>query len=41
MVDFFNLVYLRSGNLKQQSAYQILTENRILEKLAEFTPMLV
>ena len=41
MVNFLNLAYLKSGNPKQQSAYQILNENRIIEQLAEFKPILV
>lgn len=41
MINFLNLSYLKSGNPKQQSAYQVLTKNNILEKLAEFTPVLV
>jgi len=41
MVNFLNLAYLKSGNQKQQSAYQILNENRIIEQLAEFKPILV
>ncbi|NTE03425.1 DUF4269 domain-containing protein [Agrobacterium tumefaciens] len=41
MKNFFNLSYLKSGNKKQQSAYQILTRNSVLEKLVEFTPILV
>lgn len=41
MINFLNLSYLKSGNPKQQSAYQILIRNSILEKLVEFTPILV
>ncbi|MCX2433344.1 DUF4269 domain-containing protein [Pedobacter sp. GR22-10] len=41
MINFLNLSYLKAGNPKQQSAYQVLTKNSILEKLAEFTPVLV
>lgn len=41
MTDFSNIEYLKSGNQKQQQAYKILTQNRILSKLAEFDPILV
>ncbi|GGE61620.1 uncharacterized protein DUF4269 [Pedobacter psychrotolerans] len=41
MINFFNLSYLKLGNPKQQTAYQVLTRNSVLEKLAEFTPILV
>ena len=41
MINFLNPSYLKSGNSKQQSVYQILTNHRILEKLAAFKPILV
>lgn len=41
MTDFSNLEYLKSGNKKQQEAFEILTQNKILSKLAEFDPILV
>ena len=39
--DFTNIEYLQSGNTKQRAAYMVLTENRILETLQEFDPILV
>lgn len=41
MVNFLDINYLKSGNEKQQKAYQILVNNQVLEKLANFTPILV
>jgi len=41
MTDFSNIEYLKSGNQQQQKAYKILTQNRILSKLAEFDPILI
>lgn len=41
MTDFSNIEYLKSGNQKQQEAFEILTQNKILSKLAEFDPILV
>ncbi|MFQ6600615.1 DUF4269 domain-containing protein [Flavobacterium sp. C3NV] len=41
MTDFSNIEYLKSGNHKQQEAFEILTQNKILSKLAEFDPILV
>ena len=39
--DFTNIEYLKSGNTKQRAAYKVLTENRILETLQEYDPVLV
>lgn len=41
MIDFSSITYLKSGNPKQILAYKILTENKILEVLSNFDPILV
>ena len=41
MINFRDLSYLKTGNLKQQAAFHVLTKHRILENLAEFDPILV
>ncbi|WP_293785046.1 DUF4269 domain-containing protein [uncultured Pedobacter sp.] len=41
MINFLNISYLQSGNEKQKKAYQVLTENKALEKLAPYQPILV
>jgi len=41
MINFNSIDYLKYGNLKQQLAYDILTENHILKDLQEFDPVLV
>ena len=41
MVDFTSISYLKNGNLKQQMAYKILSENRIMDILCDFDPILV
>jgi len=41
MIDFTNIEYLKSGNHIQAEAYNTLTQNRILEVLSEFDPILV
>ncbi|MEN2400872.1 DUF4269 domain-containing protein [Flavobacterium sp. MC2016-06] len=40
MIDFTNIDYLQTGNLKQIRAFEILTQNKILLNLAEFDPIL-
>jgi len=40
MIDFEKIDYLKNGSERQKSAYQILTKYRILEKLADFNPIL-
>lgn len=40
MIDFTKIDYLKSGTDKQKRAYQVLTNNRILEKLESFEPLL-
>jgi len=41
MINFLNISYLQSGNEKQAKAYQVLTNNRVLEKLVTYKPILV
>lgn len=41
MTDFLNIDYLKSGTARQQKAFEVLNENLILQKLSEFTPVLV
>lgn len=40
MIDFTNIEYLKTGNPRQIQAYKILTQNKILETLSEFEPIL-
>ncbi len=40
MTDFTNIEYLKTGNPKQIVAYKILTQNKVLETLSEFDPIL-
>lgn len=39
--DFETIEYLKSGNVKQQHAYEVLTKYLIFEKLSSFNPLLV
>ena len=41
MINFLDISYLKYGNEKQRNAFQVLTSNRILEKMANFQPILV
>jgi hypothetical protein len=41
MVDFSTIEYLKNGNQKQVLAYEILTRNNVLERIAEFDSILV
>jgi hypothetical protein len=41
MINFKDISYLKTGNSKQQAAFDILTKHRVLENLAEFDPILV
>lgn len=41
MIDFSSIAYLESGNPKQILVYKILKENKILEGLSDFDPILV
>ena len=40
MIDFTSITYLKTGKSKQIRVYEILTQNRILEILSEFDPIL-
>jgi hypothetical protein len=40
MIDFTTLDYLTSGNDKQKRVYSVLSENRVLDKLSAFDPIL-
>ncbi|MBW1656919.1 DUF4269 domain-containing protein [Flavobacterium quisquiliarum] len=41
MTDFKNIAYLKTGNQKQQLAFEVLTKHKVLEKLVDFDPLLV
>jgi len=41
MIDFTNISYLKTGNSRQQLAFQVLTKYKVLENLMEFDPLLV
>lgn len=41
MINFLDISYLRLGNERQQKAYQVLTHNRVLEKLSLYNSILV
>ncbi|MFC3559894.1 DUF4269 domain-containing protein [Pedobacter jamesrossensis] len=41
MINFLDISYLKSGNKKQQKAYQVLITHKIMEKLSAYTPILV
>jgi len=41
MINFKNISYLKTGTPKQQAAFTVLTQHKILENLAEFDPILV
>ena len=41
MIDFLTLDYLKSGNERQQQAFEILIRQAVFEKLSEFPPVLV
>lgn len=41
MINFLDISYLQLGNERQQRAYQVLTHNKVLEKLAPYCPILV
>jgi len=41
LTDFLNINYLKSGTARQQKAFEVLNENLILQKLYDFTPILV
>jgi len=41
MINFLDISYLQFGNERQKKAYQVLTANRVLEKLIPYHPILV
>lgn len=41
MADFLTINYLKSGTARQQKAFEVLNEKLILQKLSDFTPVLV
>ncbi|MFD1604138.1 DUF4269 domain-containing protein [Flavobacterium artemisiae] len=41
MTDFTNISYLKNGNQRQKMAFEVLTQFRVLENIAEFDPILV
>jgi len=41
MINFLDISYLQYGNKKQARAYQVLTDNLVLEKLSAYHPILV
>ncbi|MBZ4037040.1 DUF4269 domain-containing protein [Flavobacterium sp. 17A] len=41
MIDFTDITYLKTGNQKQQLAFEVLTKHKVLENLADFDPILV
>jgi hypothetical protein len=40
MIDFTNIEYLKTGNPKQVKAYETLKQNKVMEVLSEFDPIL-
>lgn len=40
MPEFTTITYLRSGNIRQQEVFRLLTSHRIMEILAPFDPVL-
>lgn len=40
MINFLNIEYLKTGNEKQQKAYQVLVDNDIFKTLSNFAPIL-
>jgi hypothetical protein len=41
MIDFLDISYLKFGNKKQQTVYQVLAKYKIMEKLSTYTPIFV
>jgi len=41
MINFKDISYLQTGNLRQQAAFTVLTQHKVLQNLAEFDPILV
>ncbi|TRX65669.1 DUF4269 domain-containing protein [Flammeovirga kamogawensis] len=40
-IDFKDIVYLNSGNNKQKKAFKVLTNNKIISSLKDFSPILI
>ena len=40
MIDFSTIEYLKTGNPRQIRAFEVLTQNKVLVNIAEFTPVL-
>jgi hypothetical protein len=40
MIDFTTIGYLKSGNEKQKKVYEVLTKNKLFEKLKKYSPIL-
>ncbi|MDP3955375.1 MAG: DUF4269 domain-containing protein, partial [bacterium] len=40
MIKFDTIEYLKIGTSKQRNVYRVLTENKIIESLFEFSPIL-
>lgn len=40
MTDFTTIAYLKNGSVIQQRVYELLTQNRIMERLLDFEPIL-
>ncbi|MBE9463396.1 DUF4269 domain-containing protein [Dyadobacter subterraneus] len=40
MIDFTDISYLKNGNIKQRAVFNLLINNRILDLLATFNPIL-
>lgn len=40
MIDFLKIDYLKHGNERQKTAYQVLTKRHVFEKLTNFNPIL-
>ena len=41
MIDFLDITYLKFGNKKQQKVYQILVQNKVMENLSTYNPIVV
>jgi len=41
MIDFNDISYLKNGNSRQRTAYELLTGNLVMENLKPFDPILV
>lgn len=41
MINFDTIDYLKNGNIKQQKAFKVLTQHKVMEQLIPFAPILV